>query len=66
MSDTPKISVILGGGQPDATADLLRRARAEMDAYRQIAEINAARKIIDYEEYVKAGFTPEQALQLIK
>lgn len=66
MSDTPKISLIIGGGQPDKTAELLRQANAEWDDHQKILAFDAKRKKAIYDSYVEAGFTPEQALQLVK
>jgi hypothetical protein len=67
MSDEiPKIHVLLGGGKPDATADLLRRANAEWDGHMKIMAFEAKRKKAQYELLIEAGFTPDQALHLVK
>ena len=66
MTDTPKISVLLGRGQQDKTADLLRRANAEWDDHLKILAFEAKRKKAAYDAYIQAGFTPEQAITLVK
>jgi hypothetical protein len=66
MSDAPNIKVLLGGGKSDATADLLRRANAEFDNWQKMYGFEAKRKKAQYDLLIEAGFTPDQALQLVK
>jgi hypothetical protein len=64
MADKTNITVLLGGRESDA--DLLTRAEREFDNYKKLAAFEAKRKKLLYDEYIKAGFTAEQALALIK
>jgi hypothetical protein len=68
MSDKPiNLSIVLGGGQKgNATDELLAKAQAEWDNHIKIIAFDAKRKKALYDSYITAGFTPEQALQLIK
>jgi hypothetical protein len=46
----------------DALAELRRSFSLHMEAFEMRAKLNKA----FYDEFIKAGFTPEQALELVK
>lgn len=60
------LTVIHGAAKPDAMAELLRKAESEMPEFHKLMAFEAKRKRVAFEAYVTAGFTPEQALTLIK
>ena len=61
-----KLTLITGDAKPDPAAELLREAEANMAQYKAFAEFDAKRRKVVYDALIKAGFTPEQALQLTK
>jgi len=66
VMDSPKITVLLGGGKPDPDADLLRRANAEFDGWLKMYGFEAKKKKAQFDLLIEAGFTEQQALNLIK
>lgn len=66
MIDKPNLTVVLGGGRKSSVVDLLKRAEAELPDHAELMAFNAKRKKVDYDSYIKAGFTSGQALELIK
>ena len=64
--EDPKIHVLLGGKKHSPADDLLKRAHAEWDDHVKLLAFEAKRKKSVYDSYIDAGFTPDQALQLVK
>jgi hypothetical protein len=60
------LTLLPGAGENDPGAELVRRADKEMKHYAKLADIEAQRKRIFYDALIENGFTPEQALALIK
>ena len=66
MKDDPKITVLLGGKKDDATDALLKQASAGFDAWQKCYAFEAKKKKTQFDLLVAAGFTEQQALQIIK
>ncbi|MCW2309729.1 hypothetical protein [Rhodobium gokarnense] len=65
MSDGPKL-VNLGDKEKDEFAGALASAVRQMDHWRQLVAVIAERRRIAFDAYVAAGFTEQQALDLVK
>jgi len=58
--------LITGAGNADKTAEMLRKAEGELENYTRLAAFEAKRVKALYDSYIVAGFTEDQALNLIK
>jgi hypothetical protein len=67
-SDKPVVdlSLLQGGAKKDELAEAIRQARATWDLYVQAADLIAKEQKVKFDALVKHGFTPVQALQLVK
>lgn len=63
---TDKIKLITGGASPDLIAELIRKAWEQMPRHAELQRVKAHAQKVQYDALIEAGFTPAQALELVK
>ena len=64
MTDRPK--VVTMNPAPDKMTEAVENLRRNLDAIVEFHEINAEIRRKSYQAHIAEGFTPEQALELVK
>lgn len=65
-NDKPAVTLLRGGGTKDERAEIMRKLESDWESEVKFFALLAKMKKMNFDAYIAAGFTPAQALELIK